>query len=74
MLEQISSTEFQRVYSRLSEPRVVTALGRPIGTWYPVGTEPQTVTSDALTLSDPLGRPMSSIGHSAPAPKPQPRK
>ena len=37
-MKQITSTEFQKTYSRLIEPHEVTALGRVIGTYYPVGT------------------------------------
>lgn len=34
-MKQITSTEFQKAYPRLTEPHEVTANGRPIGTWIP---------------------------------------
>lgn len=34
-MNTIRSTEFRRQYAALSEPTVVTVLGRPIGTWTP---------------------------------------
>lgn len=36
----IISSEFQKTYQRLTEPTVVTARWRTLGTWYPDGTQP----------------------------------
>ncbi|HEX5016482.1 MAG TPA: hypothetical protein VFX15_02720 [Actinomycetes bacterium] len=35
-MKQITSTEFQKAYPRLTEPHEVTVLGRPIGRWVPI--------------------------------------
>ena len=44
--DRIPSSEFRTSYSSLSVPVTVTALGRVIGTWYPVGTVPVYVEED----------------------------
>jgi hypothetical protein len=36
-VKSLPSSEFRRVYPSLDEPTEVTALGRLIGTWFPVG-------------------------------------
>jgi hypothetical protein len=40
----IISSEFQKTYQRLTEPTVVTARWRTLGTWYPAGYEPDNLT------------------------------
>jgi hypothetical protein len=36
-MKTLSSSVFRKVYPSLDEPTEVTALGRLIGTWFPVG-------------------------------------
>lgn len=40
MADTMTSPEFRKRYPRLTQPVVVTALGRVIGEWFPAGTEP----------------------------------
>lgn len=65
----VTSTEFQKSYARLVEPTEVTALGRVIGTYYPVGTHPG--IREPQEVTQPLGH---SFGTSTPAPKPGKKK
>lgn len=39
-MKRVPSTEFQKSYSKLFDPVVVTALGRPIGIYLPATSEP----------------------------------
>ena len=36
----LPSAQFRKTYASLAEPATVTADGRPLGTFYPAGTEP----------------------------------
>jgi len=47
-METMGSRVFQGNYQRLSEPVVVKAKSRTLGTWYPKGTEPVEHTSDLV--------------------------
>jgi hypothetical protein len=67
-MKQISSSEFQRTYQRLTEPHEVTALGRVIATYYPTGTEPGAAANRALR--DIGRRDIGGFGSARPAPKP----
>ncbi len=78
----MTSVEFRKHYARLTEPVVVTALGRAIGTWYPAGSEPEmriwpdpSVTATASRAPDPYyptttaGPPVSTRPIVPPGPK-----
>ena len=62
-MKRIPSHEFRKTYPRITEPVAVTALGRVIGTWTPIGTPTTTVTRDAWTMvpdgSEPKAGAMS---------------
>lgn len=38
-MKQLKSPDFRKQYTALNEPCEVTVFGKPIGTWYPVGSD-----------------------------------
>lgn len=65
---EMDSHEFRKTYTRLTETTVVTAYGKPIGTWVPNGANLGAAAS-AKTVSL-----TSTFGAPRPAPKPKAKR
>lgn len=50
-MNELTSTEFRKVYASLREPVVVTVNGHPIGTWTPFTKSQQGDLQDAMPTS-----------------------
>ena len=49
-MDEMTSSEFRRRYATLTEPTVVTALGRPIGEWIPADYRPKIGLTTTVSL------------------------
>lgn len=59
-MKQLTSPEFRKSYPRLQEPVEVTALGRVIGTYVPVGSSIDDRYVAAIRPGEPAIGPMTA--------------
>ena len=55
-MKQLSSSRFRQTYLRETEPVEVTAYEKPIGYWYPLGTEPFAATDSVAEAAEAVPR------------------
>jgi hypothetical protein len=82
-MKEISSSEFRKVYVSLTEPTIVTVVGRPIGTYVPIstnidlrfldGTRPGEPTSTVTTSGAARLKPVVHVDRSFGAPQAAPK-
>jgi hypothetical protein len=60
-MRRVPSSEFRVTFPRIEEPVVVTALGRAIGEWYPVGTQAESSQRGSIATVESEGPAASGL-------------